>query len=360
MSSFRRYGGLNFSANNSITRSYISNYEQMNINNYSGQQNSKEVFASHIDMSGNSILHIGSVYFQDGTVMTTASNVGSQGPPGPTGPTGQGVPGPTGPTGETTLGPTGPTGDSYWNLVSSGIFYNGLVGIGSNSNMSSLLCIDARNYSNVNSLQMYGTLNGNNNIFDIFTTQNNNNYLSFTQEGKLYYYDPTTGKYAWGIDYNGDAGFNGNISSNGTLFINYLSNNSSDDTIPITITSNPGLFITGTTNITGNIISSGIISSGSDYRIKKEVRPLNLEEYSVDNLNPVCFKFKETGKESIGIIAHELQQQFPFLVEGEKDGQEIQTVNYNGLIGVLIKEIQELKKKVDSLENKIRLENKIE
>ena len=59
MSTFRRYGGLNYSANNNITKSYISNSEQTNTNNYSGQQNSKEVFASHIDMSGNSILHTG-------------------------------------------------------------------------------------------------------------------------------------------------------------------------------------------------------------------------------------------------------------------------------------------------------------
>ena len=78
MSSFRRYGGLNFSANNNITRSYISNSEQMNINNFSGQQNSKETFASHIDMSGNSILHTGTIYFQNGTSMSTAGTVGAQ------------------------------------------------------------------------------------------------------------------------------------------------------------------------------------------------------------------------------------------------------------------------------------------
>ena len=78
MSSFRRYGGLNYSASNNITRSYISNSEQMNINNYSGQQNSKETFASHVDMSGNSILHTGTIYFQDGTSMNTAPNVGIQ------------------------------------------------------------------------------------------------------------------------------------------------------------------------------------------------------------------------------------------------------------------------------------------
>ena len=39
MASFRRYGGLNFSANNSITKSYISNSEQMNIKSGYGDIN---------------------------------------------------------------------------------------------------------------------------------------------------------------------------------------------------------------------------------------------------------------------------------------------------------------------------------
>jgi hypothetical protein len=106
-------------------------------------------------------------------------------------------------------------------------------------------------------------------------------------------------------------------------------------------------------DVTGNIVASGTITSGSDYRIKENIKSLILEEYSVDNLNPVTFKFKEDGKYSIGLIAHELQEYYPFLVEGEKDGKKTQTVNYNGLVGVLIKEIQELKKRVKTLENKI-------
>lgn len=102
-----------------------------------------------------------------------------------------------------------------------------------------------------------------------------------------------------------------------------------------------------------NMTVSGTITAGSDYRIKKDIKPLNLDEYSVDNLNPVHFKFKNSNKESIGVIAHELQEHLPFLVEGEKDGEQTQTVNYNGLIGVLIKEIQDLKKRVKTIENKI-------
>ena len=59
---------------------------------------------------------------------------------------------------------------------------------------------------------------------------------------------------------------------------------------------------------------------------------------------------KLSGKQDIGIIAHELQEYYPYLVSGEKDGPENQSVNYIGLIGILIKEIKDLKERVKILE----------
>lgn len=118
MSSFRRYGGLNHSATHNVTKSYISNNTHLNINGESGQENSKEIFKSHIDMSGNSILHINYIQFQDGTSQNTAMLQGDTGAEGPTGSTGsEGPTGPSGgPTGETgaqgDTGETGPTGPS--------------------------------------------------------------------------------------------------------------------------------------------------------------------------------------------------------------------------------------------------------
>jgi hypothetical protein len=53
----------------------------------------------------------------------------------------------------------------------------------------------------------------------------------------------------------------------------------------------------------------------------------------------------------MGLIAHELQEVYPFLVNGEKDGANHQSINYTSLIALLIKEIQELKEKVNKLEN---------
>jgi hypothetical protein len=95
-------------------------------------------------------------------------------------------------------------------------------------------------------------------------------------------------------------------------------------------------------------LRSGIIyatnySNTSDYRIKENVVDLKETDYTVDKIRPVQYFNKQTQKEDIGFIAHELQETYPFLVTGEKDGKEMQTVNYIGLIPILTKEIQTLK-----------------
>ena len=108
-------------------------------------------------------------------------------------------------------------------------------------------------------------------------------------------------------------------------------------------------------DVSGNGIFSGSVTAASfnpssDYRIKENVETLD-ENYIVDELIPVTYKNIKTNKQDIGLIAHELQEVFPELVNGVKDGEELQTVNYMGLIPVLIKEIKELKQRVSILEN---------
>ena len=63
----------------------------------------------------------------------------------------------------------------------------------------------------------------------------------------------------------------------------------------------------------------------------------------MNNLRPVNYYNIVLNKPDIGFIAHELQEQYPFLVTGKKDGTENQSINYIGLIGITVKEIQELK-----------------
>jgi hypothetical protein len=114
--------------------------------------------------------------------------------------------------------------------------------------------------------------------------------------------------------------------------------------------------ITASNNINaGNVITALLFSTTSDYRIKENIKSLD-NKFQVDYLNPVTYINKQTQKQDIGLIAHELQEHYPELVSGVKDGPEMQSVNYTGLIPVLINEIKRLKDEMKDL--KQHLENK--
>ena len=134
-----------------------------------------------------------------------------------------------------------------------------------------------------------------------------------------------------------------------------------------------GASISGNTYIGGNTVVIGNITAGyatnpnagyvldvngsarssawyatSDYRIKENVQLLS-EQYSVDNLYPKYYFNTQSNQHDIGFIAHEVQEYYPFLVHGEKDGSHNQTLNYNGLIGILVKDIKQCKREIADL-----------
>jgi hypothetical protein len=121
-----------------------------------------------------------------------------------------------------------------------------------------------------------------------------------------------------------------------------------------------GIGYTNSFNITGYLlcvngnVNANSYNASSDYRIKKNVMSLDLT-FNVDVLKPVSYVLKDDkdAKLQIGFIAHEVQEFYPFLVNGVKDGPNTQSINYNGFIGILTKEIQVLKKKVAEQEARI-------
>jgi hypothetical protein len=95
-------------------------------------------------------------------------------------------------------------------------------------------------------------------------------------------------------------------------------------------------------------VSALSFNATSDYRMKKNVQALDSQ--TIDLINPVEYDLSG-GKHDMGFLAHEVQEVFPFLVEGEKDGKEIQSLNYNGFIALLVKEVKVLKKENTTLKN---------
>jgi hypothetical protein len=102
----------------------------------------------------------------------------------------------------------------------------------------------------------------------------------------------------------------------------------------------------GLTGYFGGYVQATTFNSTSDYRIKTNVEEI---EAVVDNLRPVKYTNTITGNQDMGFIAHEVQELFPFLVSGEKDGPQNQAINYTGLIPLLVKEVRELKQQVRQL-----------
>ena len=120
------------------------------------------------------------------------------------------------------------------------------------------------------------------------------------------------------------------------------------------LTTNPKVFnasIFTALDICGNLVA-GSYATSSDYRIKTNVVELD-ETYTVDKLRPVKYFQTQINREKYGLIAHELQEHYPDLVIGEKDGSELQRVNYTGLIAILINDIKRLKQNLAELESGI-------
>jgi hypothetical protein len=112
------------------------------------------------------------------------------------------------------------------------------------------------------------------------------------------------------------------------------------------------LDVSGNVNV-GGILRANNILTPSDYRIKENVKRLD-ETFTVKYLNPVIYINSLTNQEDIGLIAHELQEYYPELVTGEKDGPEYQRVNYIGLIPILINEIKKLKNNYETLKQTLK------
>jgi hypothetical protein len=160
--------------------------------------------------------------------------------------------------------------------------------------------------------------------------------------------------------------FNLSTLAGDSLIMNYVNNNGSASAINLTFWNTgaaSGVRITpSATTVSGDLTVTGTIFCNSmfplpipipsDYRIKENITLLD-NSYTVDDLKPVKYFNTKTNNEEIGFIAHEVQEVFPFLVHGEKDGEKTQTLNYIGMIGVLVKEIQDLKKEVKDLKEKM-------
>lgn len=109
------------------------------------------------------------------------------------------------------------------------------------------------------------------------------------------------------------------------------------------LTHGAGIEVDGDTNIIGTLTANNV-SATSDARMKKDVEQVGDALATILKIRGVNFKWNKDDKPSIGVIAQEVEKYFPDLVF--KDEKGFLSVNYNGLIAVMIEALREQNEQV--------------
>jgi hypothetical protein len=110
----------------------------------------------------------------------------------------------------------------------------------------------------------------------------------------------------------------------------------------------------GSFECTGDIIAY-TSTSLSDERQKENIKKIDSPVEKIKQINGYTFNWKHNEASSGGVIAQEVEKVLPEIVKEKSimDSEPHKTVEYNGLIGLLIETVKELSNKVEELENKL-------
>ena len=106
----------------------------------------------------------------------------------------------------------------------------------------------------------------------------------------------------------------------------------------------------GTSLSLSGICTASDFNSTSDINLKENIRPIQNSSEIIGELEGVRFVWKADGKESIGVIAQEVEKTLPELVSNG----DVKTVNYNGLIGILIEAVKDQQKQINDLKEEVK------
>lgn len=111
-------------------------------------------------------------------------------------------------------------------------------------------------------------------------------------------------------------------------------------------------------NVLGTVKTTAV-DLNSDQRLKQNIQTLENSTSNISALRPVSYHWNEQGKAKggnnnlqYGFIAQEVEKVLPHLVNTDKDGYK--SVNYIEVIPVLVKALQEEKKRNDDQEARIK------
>jgi len=122
---------------------------------------------------------------------------------------------------------------------------------------------------------------------------------------------------------------------------------------------NVGIGTTSPTNILTIVQNSStdpIADAWTTYssrRWKINIKPIEGALNKVKKLRGVYFNWKESGEHDIGMIAEEVGEVIPEVVDYEENGKDAKSLDYARLVAVLVEAIKEQEQKISALEQTI-------
>lgn len=126
--------------------------------------------------------------------------------------------------------------------------------------------------------------------------------------------------------------------------------------IQIASQGNVGIRLTNSTpsealHVNGKILAEDDITAFSDERLKENIETIPNALEKVSQLRGVKFTRKDTGKKSIGVIAQEIEKVIPEVVSTTDNRDEMKSVAYGNVVGLLIEAIKDLQQEVEELKS---------
>ena len=102
----------------------------------------------------------------------------------------------------------------------------------------------------------------------------------------------------------------------------------------------------------GNLSILGTLTEASSLALKENIEDFTPSLDIINKIRPVKYNKKKESKKEIGLIAEELAELFPELVDRDNEGNP-SGVNYSRAVTVLLGGFKELYKEIEELKKRI-------
>ena len=108
----------------------------------------------------------------------------------------------------------------------------------------------------------------------------------------------------------------------------------------------------GDATVSNDLTVNGDVTVSSDARLKANIVSLGATLSKLLNIDGKTYTIKKNGAQKIGVLAQDIQEVFPELVSEDNEG--MLSVNYQGLIPVLINALKEQEAKFQAQEERLQ------